>query len=113
MGISLSPSQFKKFLSNLEEGKNKEKELITIQDELNNKMNNFNPSHMIGGLERLTSVASAMGSVAMMGQSISSMINSWSNADLSFGEKLSTTFMSLSMLIPGTVSAIKGLNTAL
>jgi hypothetical protein len=54
-----------------------------------------------------------MSSVAMMVQSISSTINVWSNADLSFGEKLSTTFMSLSMLIPGTVSAIKGLNTAL
>ena len=113
MGISLSPSQFKKFLANLDEGKRKEKELIAIQDELNNKMNNFNPAHMISGLERLTSVASAMGSVAMMGQSISSMINSWSNADLSFGEKLSTTFMSLSMLIPGAISAVKGLNTAL
>jgi hypothetical protein len=113
MGISLSPAQFKKFLANLDDGKRKEKELIAIQDELNNKMNSFNPSHMIGGLERLTSAASAMGSVAMMGQSISSMINSWGNADLSFGEKLSTTFMSLSMLIPGTISAIKGLNTAL
>ena len=113
LGISLSPSQFKKFISNLEDGKKKEKELIAIQDELNNKMNNFNPSHMIGGLERLTSAASAMGSMAMMGQSISSMIDSWSNADLSFGEKLSTTFMSLSMLIPGTISAVKGLNTVL
>lgn len=113
LGISLSPSQFKKFIANLELGKKKEEELLTIQQELTNKLNNFNPSHMISGLERLTSAASAMGSVAMMGQSISSMINSWSNADLSFGEKLSTTFMSLSMLIPGTISAIKGLNTAL
>lgn len=113
MGISLSPSQFKKFLQNLEDGKNKTKELTQIQDELTNKLNNFNPAHMISGLERLTSAASAMGSVAMMGQSISSMINTWNNTDLSFGEKLSTTFMSLSMLIPGTISAIKGLNTAL
>lgn len=113
LGISLSPSQFKKFIANLELGKKKEEELLTIQQELTNKLNNFNPSHMITGLERLTSAASAMGSVAMMGQSISSMVNSWNNADLSFGEKLSTTFMSLSMLIPGTISAIKGLNTAL
>ena len=113
LGISLSPSQFKKFIANLELGKKKEEELLIIQQELTNKLNNFNPSHMITGLERLTSAASAMGSVAMMGQSISSMINSWNNADLSFGEKLSTTFMSLSMLIPGTISAIKGLNTAL
>jgi hypothetical protein len=41
------------------------------------------------------------------------MIDAWSNADLSFGEKLSTTFMSLSMLIPGAIASIKGLNTVL
>jgi hypothetical protein len=113
MGISLSPSAFKKFIANLEEGKNKERELLIIQDELQNKLNNFNPSHMVTGLERIVSLASSLGSVVMMGQAFSNMINSWSNSDLSFGEKLSTTLMSISMIVPSAISAFKGLNTVL
>lgn len=113
MGISLSPTQFQDFLTNLDQGTKKEKELITVQEELQRRLDTFNPIHMVSGLERIVSLASSLGSIAMAGQSISAMINSWNNTDLSFGEKLTTTLTSISMIIPGIISSFKGLRTVI
>ena len=113
MGISLSPTQFQDFLTNLDQGTKKEKELITVQEELQRRLDTFNPIHMVSGLERIVSLASSLGSIAMAGQSISAMINSWNNTDLSFGEKLATTLTSISMIIPGIISSFKGLRTVI
>ena len=109
----LNPKAYQELEKILKKIKKEEQSLIPIQEQLTNALNNFNPTHMISGIERLSAAAGALGQVAMMGQSISSMIDAWNNADLSFGEKLSTTFMSLSMLIPGVISSMKGLSTVL
>lgn len=113
IGISLSPKEFSNYLNNLEQGSKKTEQLTAIQEELQKKMNLFNPGHMISGLERITSLAASFGSVAMMGNAISSLAQSLSNEDLSFGEKLSTFLTSISMLVPGTVAAFKGLKTVI
>ena len=113
IGISLSPKEFNNYLNNLEQGAKKTEQLTAIQEELQKKMNLFNPTHMISGLERITSLAASFGSVAMMGNAISSLAQSLSNEDLSFGEKLSTFLTSISMLVPGTIAAFKGLKTVI
>lgn len=113
IGISLSPKEFNNYLNNLEQSSKKTEQLTAIQEELQKKMNLFNPGHMISGLERITSLAASFGSVAMMGNAISSLAQSLSNEDLSFGEKLSTFLTSISMLVPGTVAAFKGLKTVI
>ena len=113
IGKSLNPKEFEHFIQLLKRTQDEEKRLIQIQSQLNNMLNNFNPVHMVSGIERLTAAAGMLGQVAMMGTSISSMVNAWSSADISFGEKLTTTFTTLSMLIPGLLSTWKSLNTVL
>jgi hypothetical protein len=67
----------------------------------------------VTGIERITSAAAGLGQVAMAAQACRSIFSAWNNDDLSFGEKLTTTFMSFSMLVPAVMGAIKSLNTAL
>ena len=107
----LNPKSYKEFEAILKRLKKEEDNLIKAQKELNSALVGFNPEHFVTGTERLVTMASAMGQVAMMGQSISSMISAWGNEDLTFGEKLTTTFMSLSMIIPGVISTFNSLKT--
>ena len=107
----LNPKSYKEFEVILKRLKKEEDNLIKAQKELNSALVGFNPEHFVTGTERLVTMASAMGQVAMMGQSISSMISAWGNEDLTFGEKLTTTFMSLSMIIPGVISTFNSLKT--
>ena len=115
-----------KILNNMGEGKSVRamqqayKELQTDteklkqqQEQLNAAFAAFNPTHIVTGIERITATASLMGQVAMMATSLRSIFQAWSNDDLSFGEKLTTTLMSLSMIIPGVLSAYKSLTTVL
>lgn len=107
----LNPKSYKEFETILKRLSKEEANLVKAQKELNNALAGFNPQHFVTGTERIVAMASAMGQVAMMGQSISSMISAWSNEDLTFGEQLTTTFMSLSMLIPGVISSFNSLKT--
>lgn len=107
----LNPKSYKEFEAILRRLSKEENNLAKAQKELNNALAGFNPQHFVTGTERIVAMASAMGQVAMMGQSISSMISAWSNEDLTFGEQLTTTFMSLSMLIPGVISSFNSLKT--
>ena len=107
----LNPKSYKEFEAILKRLSKEEANLAKAQKELNNALVGFNPQHFITGTERIVAMASAMGQVAMMGQSISSMLSAWNNEDLTFGEKLTTTFMSLSMLIPGVISSFNSLKT--
>ena len=109
----MNPKSFQELEVILKRLKKEESELITVNEQLVNSLNNFNPTHFISGIERIAATASMMGQIAMMSSSIASMVSAWNNEDLSFGEKLTTTLMSMSMLIPGVISSVKGLNTVL
>ena len=80
------------------------------QDAVNKGVAQFNPKHMVSGIEAITKTAAGMGQLAMAVTSVRSVFQAWSNDDLSFGEKLTTSIMSLSMAIPmltGGMSALK------
>jgi len=57
-------------------------------------------------------LAGGLGQVAMAANSVKSIFNAWNNEDLSFGEKLLTSFTGLSMLIPSLIGSFSSLNTA-
>lgn len=111
--MEMNPKAFKELEILLKRIQGEEKELISINESLNKSLKDFDPKHIVSGVEKLSSAASIMGQVAMMGNSISTMISSWSNTDMSFGEKLTTTFMSLSMIIPGMISSLTAFGTVL
>jgi hypothetical protein len=50
--------------------------------------------------------------VATAAHSLKSVFETWKNDDLSFGEKLTSSFMGLSMTIPMLISGMSSLTTA-
>ena len=57
-------------------------------------------------------ITTSLGSLAMAISSITGLIDTWNNQDLSFGEKLLTTITTLSMIIPSVVTAFGRQNIA-
>ena len=119
-------SELEKILRKFGQGKNvgnlisqyknlskEQEELKKKQEAVNRAVNEFNPKHTVTGIETITKMASGLGQVAMAAQSARSMFQAWANDDLSFGEKLTTSLMSISMIIPGVIGGIKNLNSAL
>lgn len=90
-----------------------EKELKVAQDAVNQAVANFNPTHTASGIETFTKLASVAGQTAMAINSVRSMVQAWNNDDLSAGEKLTTSLMSVSMLVPTTVNGLNTLKSAL
>lgn len=84
--------------------------LIKKQTELNGLMKQFKPTHVVTGIEKITQTAAGLGQVAMVAQSVRSIFNAWNNDDMTFGEKLTTTFMGISMIVPGVIGSLKSLN---
>jgi hypothetical protein len=64
-------------------------------------------------LERITAMGSALSSTAMAAMSLKTIFTSWSNEDMSFGEKLTSSLMAFGMLIPSVSGAFKGLLTVM
>lgn len=89
-----------KIKKNIDDLNNKEKDLLKTQNQINNAIKNFNPAHKFTGIEKITAFGSALSSVAMTYNMLKSAVTAWKNPDISFGEKLMTTFMSLGMMIP-------------
>ena len=89
------------------------KDLTEKQNRLNKAFEDFEPKHTVKGIEKITQAAAGLGQVAMLAQSFRSIIDALNNDDLSFGEKLLTTFTGIAMIIPGAVGAFNSFNTAL
>lgn len=60
--------------------------------------------------QKLTTVTSALGNMAMAWSSISSLIDTWNNDQASFGDKLTQTFMTLGFTLPMVISNFSKLN---
>ena len=80
-------------------------------EELKTSLESFDPSHAVKGIEALTSAAGSLGSIAMIGNSLVSMINTLSDPDTSGWQKLSSVLMGVSMIIPAVSSSLRGLGT--
>lgn len=69
-------------------------------DKLSITANNFEPQHLIKGSEVFASSVAGLGQTATAINSIMGMVNTWNNTDLTFGEKLVSSFSSLAFLLP-------------
>lgn len=90
------------------------KSLGQQQDKLNQKqtllnslMDKFHPTHIVSGVEALTKTAAGLGSTAMVINSVRSAFDALNNQDLSFGEKVTTILMSISMGFGAVMSALR------
>ena len=95
-----------------DEVKKLEEEVEKTKQTLEN-MPPLNFAHLVTGTEVLTQTFSSFGQLYSIIRSITSLMETWSNKDLSFGEKLTSSLMSLSMLFPSVIGVIKTYNTIL
>jgi hypothetical protein len=54
--------------------------------------------------------ASTLGQVSMMINSLRNLISVWNNDELTFGEKLTSAFMSISMVVPSVITVFGNLS---
>ena len=88
------------------------KEAKEAQEGLNQAVINFKPVHKIPLTQSIISLASACGSAAMTLQSFNSMMQTLSDPDISGWEKFTSVLFSISMIVPGVSSVLRGLGTA-
>ena len=88
------------------------KEAKEAQEGLNQAVINFKPVHKIPLTQSIISLASACGSAAMALQSFNSMMQTLSDPDISGWEKFTSVLFSISMIVPGVSSVLRGLGTA-
>lgn len=88
-------------------------ELKQKQDAVNRAVKEFNPKHISGKIESITKVAAGFGQVAMSIQAARSMLETWNNEDMTTGEKLVSTLMSISMIVPSIIGSFKSFNSVL
>ena len=62
--------------------------------------------------QTITSVTSSLGTMAMAWSSVNSLMETWNDESVSFGDKLTRTFMTLGMSIPMVLSSFKKLGEA-
>lgn len=86
-------------------------ELAKRQERVNAAFKAFKPEHKIGALEAISKTAGGLGQVAMAATSLHSAFSALANEDLSFGEKLTTFIMGMSMAIPSLISGIAAVKT--
>ena len=109
----INPERYKALKENAEAAKKATEQLGEMQKKVNKSINDFKPKHTSSAIEQYTQLASTLGKVAMAATSVRSIFQAWGNEDLSFGEKIITSFMSISMLVPSVVSAFSGLKNVL
>lgn len=101
-----------KVLKQIEQAKNKTTGLTqqrnSIEQELNVGIEQQKQSANV--LAKVTTVSSALSSVAMTWMSVNSLMQTWNDDNASFGDKILQTTMTLGMAIPSLISTYNKLN---
>lgn len=89
-----------------------EEELRNTQNNMNESAKNLDLTHFVSGLQGITALASGLGQVAMVANSVKSVIATLSDDSATLGEIITAIFMSVSMIAPGVIGIIKNISTA-
>jgi hypothetical protein len=68
---------------------------------------------MVTGSEAFAKIGAGFGQVSMAVNALGSLIDTVNNKDLTFGEKLTASLMSISMLIPSVTGVFSTLGTVI
>lgn len=104
--------------SEIQAWQNGKKALAEISVEAENAKNKLSSihidfSHMVTGTEVFAKLGSTLMSAYTIANSLQTLFRTWENPDLTFGEKLTSSLMSVGMLIPAVTNAMSGLGTIL
>lgn len=109
--LSLSDAG-KKRLQIAEQIKKKEEEIKRAIEQTNQSANNFNIAHTITPTEGIAKAAAGFGQVAMLMNSIKGAYKTLGDESATTGEKITASFMAISMSVPAITGAFKSFTTA-
>lgn len=90
-----------------------QQKLKDAQNRVNQAFQDFNPQHLMSGVEGLTKIASAGMQAGMVISSIKTMITSLADENMDPFEKITTSLMSVGMIVPGIISSLQGISTVI
>lgn len=100
-----------KFSSNVDALADKIKKLNGNKEALAQLMNSFKPAHVVSTTEAVASLASSLGSVATIGNTLKSLGETITNPDLSGWEAFSSIMLGLTSLVPTVTNTMRQLGT--
>lgn len=99
------------YVNNAQKINEQQQELNLLKKEFdNNKTQALDTSQIIGGITAATSAMSLFASSIM---NVNSLIQTWKDEEATFGQKMTSTFMTLGMLIPSIISSFSNLQSGL
>ena len=106
----------KKFKKNNKQMQQANKELATTTENIKNKTEalnkavaNFNPKHIMTGTEAFMKLSGGIAGATMGMTQLMNLFETWNNQDLSIGEKITATIMSITMGIPMIMQGISSI----
>jgi phosphotransacetylase len=111
--FGIPKEKFEEYKKLLQEITGKTETLEEKQKRLKKEIENFDASHVVKQSEAWGKVASSIGSAAYAMQSIRSIIDTWTNPDMSVWDKLLSTMMSITFLLPSLKAAWSGVNSVI
>lgn len=112
-GMGVADADVKKVVEAMKNLRKAQEESEKKQKELNEQMKNFKPKHLVGGIEAFMSMASAASSAAMVISSISSLMKTIKDPDISGWEKAVAILTSLGSIAMMTKNSIDSLKTGI
>lgn len=85
----------------------------TASKSLQKSADNIDFSHLMSKSEFITSAASGLTQIASSIQAAYSLVRAWSNDDLTFGEKITQSLMSIGMFVPSAIGAYNQLKAVI
>lgn len=114
-GIALrglaDPTELKKYLNAIQELPKAQQEAEEGQKRINQALEAFQPTHVVQGVEAITSAVSTMtGAVNVINQ-VKGLFESLTNPDLTGWERFSAIISSIGFMVPSIFSVIKSIGT--
>lgn len=73
----------------------------------------FDVTHIVTGTQAFAAMTAAIGQTSTAINALRSLFTVWNNEDLSFGEKITSSLMSVSMLLPSAIGLFNNFKTAI
>lgn len=108
-----TPEDIRNFIQLLSQIPDLQHQITTAQQQVNAALADFQPTHLVGSIEAISSAAAGLGNLAAGLSQIKGFVNALKDADLTPGERIASAFSSMAFYIPTMISLYRNLNTVI
>lgn len=108
-----TPEDIRNFIQLLSQIPDLQHQITTAQQQVNAALADFQPTHLVGSIEAISSAAAGLGNLAAGLGQIKGFVNALKDADLTPGERIASAFSSMAFYIPTMISLYRNLNTVI